>query len=504
MRVLEALLSMLDTCIVVYMASYFAINLGFVVVSHFRIGAALRREQLEPALDLESSHFLPHITLLVPAYNEEVTIVESVRSLLRLRYPSFEIVICNDGSKDRTVEVLRRAFHFVRTEIEYEQHLACAKIRAFYESRMPLPPGLKRLLLIDKENGGKADALNACINASQGDFVTSMDADSLLTPDALLLAAQPIAEEPGKIVAVGTQVGISNGSLVENGRVVEMRLPESWLARFQIVEYMRSFAQGRVALAAMNSLLILSGVFALLRRDLVLAIGGFLTRGMKTRIGIEYCGEGAHTVCEDMEIVVRLHRYLLDRGLPGKITTLSFPTAWTECPENMKDLGKQRSRWYRGLLEVLVHHRAVMFRPRFRQIGLFSLPYQLVYEALAPLIEVLGYLVLVLTGALGILSPGALVAFLVLAMMLNFALSSLAILLCIRSERAVPTRTTGLSLFSYRRLSDVLVLLVAGFLSNLGYRQYLVGWQLKGLYDFLKGKKGWDKFARKGFAAGTA
>ncbi|MBX3190423.1 MAG: glycosyltransferase family 2 protein [Labilithrix sp.] len=503
MRVFEVGLSFFDACVVLYMATYFAINLAFVALSHVNIGRALRTEHLQPALRSESSHFLPHITLLVPAYNEEVTIAESIRSLLRLRYPSYEIIICNDGSKDKTVDVLRRAFHFVRVEIEYESHLACADIRAFYESRMALPHGLKRLLLIDKENGGKADALNAAINAAQGDFVTSMDADSLLTPDALLLAARPIADEPGKIVAVGVQVGISNGSLVEDGKVVEMRLPKSWLARFQIVEYMRSFAQGRVALATLDSLLILSGVFALMRRDIVVAVGGFLTKGMRTRIGVEYCGAGAHTVCEDMEIVVRLHRYLLDKGLPGRIEILPFATAWTECPENMKDLGKQRARWYRGLLEVLTYHRAVLFRRRFRRIGLFSLPYQLFFEALAPQIELLGYVSLVITGVAGVLSPKAVVTFVALAMALNFSLSTLSILLCIRSERAVTAKADVLSLFSYKRVTDILLLFVAGFVSNLGYRQYLVGWQLKGFYDFLKGKKGWDKFARKGFAPGA-
>ena len=503
MRILDAGLSFLDACVVLYMASSFAINLAFVLLSHARIGRALRAEHLKPAMRSESSHFLPRVTLLVPAYNEEVTIVESVRSLLRLKYPAYEIIICNDGSKDKTLEVLRRAFRFVRTEIEYETRLACAHIEAFYESRMPLPPGLQRLLLIDKANGGKADALNAAINAAQGDFVTSVDADSLLTPDALLHAARPIGEEPEGVVAVGVQVGISNGSLVENGRVVEMRLPKSWLARFQIVEYMRSFAQGRVAFAALDSLLILSGVFALMRRDLVVAVGGFLTKGMRTRIGIEYCGPGAHTVCEDMEIVVRLHRYLLDKKLPGRVLVLPFATAWTECPENMKDLGKQRSRWYRGLLEVLGYHRAVLFRRRFGRIGLFSLPYQLFFEALAPLIELLGYLSLIVTAIAGILSPEALVTFLALAMASSLCLSTLSILLCIRSERAVDARADVISLFSYKRARDVLLLFVAGFVSNLGYRQYLVGWQLKGLYDFLKGRKGWDKFARKGFAPGA-
>jgi len=500
MHIVANLLTVLDALVVGYVALFFLVNVGFVGLSLRAIRRDLAVEDVRPALGRVHERFLPRITLLVPAYNEEVTICESINSLLRLQYPSFEIVICNDGSKDKTVDVLLRHFHFVRTELDYDPQLACAKIRGFYEVRGPLPPGLRRLVLIDKENGGKADALNAAINVAQGEYVTSMDADSLLTPDALLLAARPIVDSGREgVVAVGVQVGISNGSVVEDGRVVEMRLPKTWIARFQIVEYMRSFAQGRVAFAALRSLLVLSGVFALMRRDLVVAVGGFLTKTMQAKVGIEYCGEGAHTVCEDMEIVVRLHRYLLDKKLPGRIEILPFPTAWTEAPENYKDIGKQRSRWYRGLLEVLNYHRAMMFNPRFRQVGLFSLPYQLVFEALAPLIECAGYIGLLVTLALGVLSVKSLLTFLALASAINLCLSVLSVLLCVRSETGRP-RGPGLSLFRYERLRDVVVLLFAGFVSNFGYRQYLVAWQLKGLWDFLKGKQGWDKFARKGFA----
>jgi cellulose synthase/poly-beta-1,6-N-acetylglucosamine synthase-like glycosyltransferase len=503
MRYFQVLVSFLDAAVVGYVGLFFFINAAFLLISTILVSRELKVEHVRPALDGEKMLFAPKITLLVPAYNEEVTIVESIKSLLRLRYPAFEIVICNDGSKDKTVQTLLRAFKFVRTEIEYNEHLATAKIKAFYEMREGLPPGLTRLVLIDKENGGKADGLNAAINVAQGEYVTSMDADSLLTPDALLLAARPIIEDRENIVAVGTQVGLSNGSLVEQGRVVEMRLPKTWIARFQIVEYMRSFTQGRVAFAFCRSLLILSGVFALMRRDLILEVGGFLTKGMRAKIGIQYCGVGAHTVCEDMEIVVRLHRYLLDKKLPGKVTILPFATAWTEAPENYQDIGKQRSRWYRGLLEVLNYHRAVIFRPKYKQIGLFSLPYQLFFEALAPVIEFFGYIALLLTALVGVLSYGALATFLALAMAINLSLSTLSVLLCVYSERGTEARPERIALFPYAKMRDVLVLLIAGFVSNIGYRQYLVAWQLKGLYDFFKGKKGWDKFARKGFANTT-
>ena len=493
-----------DGAILAYLLVFLSLNLVFVALSFRHVRRFLQGEQVRPAAARETDAFLPTISLLVPAYNEEVTIVESLRSLLRLRYPSFEIVVCNDGSQDRTVDVLRRAFSMVRTELEYRPHLGTAPIRAFYATRGELPAGVRRLVLIDKENGGKADALNAAINLAQGDFVVSMDADSLLEPDALLRAAQPIADDPGSVVAVGTQVGLSNGAEVADGRVVDVRVPPSWIARFQVVEYMRSFVQSRTALSTLGSLLVLSGVFALLRRDLVLAIGGFLSKHMRARVGLEYCGEGAHTVCEDMEIIVRFHRYLLDKGITGKIVLVPHPTAWTEAPENYRDLGKQRARWYRGLLEVLQHHRAMLFSRRFGRIGLFALPYQVFFEALAPILECVGYVTLAATVAAGLFSWRSALAFLGLALAGHFCLTTLSIAMCTYSERGPRSRLQGLALSRYARLRDVVLLAVVGLVSCFGYRQILLAWQLRGLWDFLKGEKGWDKFARKGFAAETA
>jgi cellulose synthase/poly-beta-1,6-N-acetylglucosamine synthase-like glycosyltransferase len=249
--------------------------------------------------------------------------------------------------------------------------------------------------------------------------------------------------------------------------------------------------------------LVLSGVFALMRRDLVVAIGGFLTKHMRSRVTLEYCGVGAHTVCEDMEIVVRLHRYLLDHDVPGKVTMLPFPTAWTEAPENYRDIGKQRARWYRGLLEVLNYHRGMIFRPRFGAVGMFSLPYQLLFEALAPVLECLGIVGLLFTLTLDMISGRAVGVFLLFAMSVNLCLSTLSVLICIRAENVGHADEQGLALFRYASIKHTLVLVLAGMLSNLGYRQYLVVWQVKGLWDFLNGKKGWDKFARKGFAAGA-
>ncbi len=488
----------LDGLVVTYLTAFFALNFYFVVLAALRVRRLLFREQIRPPTRDSGSPFLPPLALLVPAYNEEVTCIESVQSLLRLDYPSYEVIICNDGSKDRTVEVLRKAFGFERTDVNYHPVLATAPVLGLYQATCPLPKNVKRLVLIDKANGGKADALNAAINAAEGVFVSSMDADSVLEPDALLRAMQVVADDPSRTIAVGTQVGLSNGSVIEGGEVKALGMPRPWIARFQVAEYMRSFTQGRTALGSLNSLLILSGVFALMRRDLVIAAGGFLTKHVRGRVVEEYCGAGSHTVCEDMEIVVRLHRYLLDRGRVGVVAFLPHPAAWTEAPEVYLDIGKQRGRWYRGLLEVLWYHRAMMFRPRYGRIGMFSLPYQLIFEAAAPIVEAVGYVMVPITLALGMLSPTAALTFLALATALNVFLSTASVMLSVKAQRLGFGKERAL--FAYGRTRDTLTLLLAGFVANFGYRQYLVWWQLKGLRDFLKGRKDWDKFARKGFA----
>jgi cellulose synthase/poly-beta-1,6-N-acetylglucosamine synthase-like glycosyltransferase len=495
----HGVLATFDALILGYVLLFFVVNMGLLGLAFFEIRRQLRTQSIRPARATQQRAFLPPVTLLVPAYNEEVTIVASIRSLLKLDYPAYEIVICNDGSKDRTVEVLCENYPFVRADIESKGLLATEPVRATYECREGLPPNVQRLLLLDKKNGGKADALNAAINVAQGDWVISMDADSLLIPDALLLAATPLMNDPGRIVAIGGQVGLSNGSIVQDGHVVDLRAPDTWIGKFQLVEYMRSFAQGRTALTAIDGLLILSGVFAVMQRDLVVKVGGFLTKHMQSRIGREYCSEGSHTVCEDMEIIVRIRRYLLDKGLPGRVVCLPFPVAWTEAPEVYLDLGKQRSRWYRGLLEVLYYHRAVLFRPRFGNVGLFAMPYQLLFEAFAPPLELLGYVLLIATALSGTLELEALALYTTLATVINLALSSLSVLLCVYSDRGASERVDRTALFPLRGY-DVAVLLLAGFVSTFGYRQYLLYWQLRGLWDFLRGRKEWDKFARKGFA----
>jgi len=274
----------------------------------------------------------------VPAHNEERTIVESVRALLRLQYPRLEIIVINDGSTDRTRDVLIEAFRLTRRDLLYDTPLKTAPIRGLYEATDERPAHVQRLILVDKEKGGKADALNAGINVALSPYVCTVDADSLIDEEALIQLIAAVQKAPEKILAIGGQISVANGRMTASGRVRPRQLPRRPLVLLQFVEYLRSFTMGRTALAAWNALLILSGVFALYRRDALIRIGGFLTENMRTRLGREYARRASRTITEDLEIILRLYRYIYDKRIEGRVDFLPYPIAWTEVPETLADL----------------------------------------------------------------------------------------------------------------------------------------------------------------------
>jgi cellulose synthase/poly-beta-1,6-N-acetylglucosamine synthase-like glycosyltransferase len=207
------------------------------------------------------------ISLLVPAYNEETTIVENVRSLLSLHYPNFEVVVINDGSSDGTLKAVVEAFGLAPVQRYFKETVKHRPIRSLHGSaRFP------RLLVVDKENGGKSDALNTGINLSRKPVFCAVDADSVLEADALLRAIQPFAERPDRVVAVGGTIRLANGCAVRSGRVVDIGLPRSLLALLQVTEYLRAFLMARLAWSHVNALMLISGAFGIIRRDVAIDV----------------------------------------------------------------------------------------------------------------------------------------------------------------------------------------------------------------------------------------
>jgi cellulose synthase/poly-beta-1,6-N-acetylglucosamine synthase-like glycosyltransferase len=326
--------------------------------------------------------------------------------------------------------------------------------------------------VIDKENGGKADALNAGLNYCYTPTFCAMDADSLLEPEALIRIVRPFLED-ATTIAVGGILRIANGCRIENGRVVEVRLPKNLLARFQVLEYLRVFLAGRMGWASLDASLIISGAFGIFSREAVVSAGGYAT----------------DTVGEDMELVVRLHRYHREKGIPYKIHFVPDPVAWTECPESISVLARQRDRWQRGLYQTLTRHFRLLLNPRYGKAGLLAFPYFFFLEMLGPVIELLGYLSFIFTIASGRADWWLISAFLATAIVLGGVLSLAAVAL------------EELSFRRYPRRSDLLRLFGLAALESFGYRQLNTWWRVKGTYSALRGVEGWGRMTRRGFQA---
>jgi len=451
-----------------FILGYFlAINgvyLVLYVISFAEIADYVRREVFSGFSELFASNYAPPVSVVIPAYDEEATIVESVRSFLTLRYPLHEVVVVNDGSKDRTLEVLIDEFDLHESDQPIRLQLETAEILGVFASPS------ERLVVVDKLNGGKADALNAGICAARYTFVCCIDADIILEEDALLRVARPLIES-SEVAAVGGIVRVANGCEVESGRVVEVRTPKKAIANFQIVEYLRAFIAARTGWSVLNCLLIISGAFGMFRRQDLIISGGFAT----------------DTVGEDMELVTRMHRILREAGRKYKITFVPDPVAWTEVPETLRVLHRQRDRWHRGLIDTLLRHRKMLFNPRYGMGGLVGMPYYFLFEFLGPVVELLGYLAFAVGLLLGILNLEFAVAFLLAAVGLGALLSTAAVFL------------EELRLRRYPRWSDLLKLTAYGILENFGYRQINTVWRALAIVSFLRKNTDWGAMEKQGF-----
>lgn len=448
-----------------FLSYFLLLNGGYMLLNLLSL-LSLREHRGRQSLDrLPQTHtgFDPPVSILVPAWNEETGIAATVASLLQLDYPDFEIIVINDGSTDCTLERLAHAFSLQPFPEAYWRRLESREIRAIYRSsRYPA------LRVIDKENGGKADALNAGINASRCPLFCAVDADSILQRDSLSRVVLPFLEDP-KTIAVGGTIRVANGCEVSAGFLVRVGLPESLLARLQVVEYLRAFLFGRLGWSPLNAVLIVSGAFGLFRKETVVAAGGYRT------------GNSG----EDMELIVRLHRLHRQRREPYRISYLPDPICWTEAPESFRVLRRQRTRWQRGLAESLMGNRGLLFHPRGGAAGWIAFPFFMVFELFGPLIEVGGYLLLILGFMGGALSLQAFVTFLLMAASFGLLLSASALLL------------EEISFRLYTRRRDLLALFLAALIENFGYRQLVTIWRFHGLLRWmLRRNQGWGEMTR--------
>jgi cellulose synthase/poly-beta-1,6-N-acetylglucosamine synthase-like glycosyltransferase len=390
----------------------------------------------------------PPVSLIMPAFNEEATITAAVLSILHLEYPEFEVIVVNDGSRDGTLEALTREYSLVPFPEAYRRQIESEPVHAIYRSTTH--PSLR---VIDKANGGKADALNAGMNAARYPLVCVVDADSILERTSLRHVVLPLLTEPHTIASGGC-VRIVNGCEVRGGFLEKIGLPRKFLPLAQVVEYLRGFLFGRLGWAPMNAVPIVSGAFGVFRKQAMIDAGGYRSDMMG----------------EDMELILRIHRLNRLAGRPYRIAFLVNPVCWTDGPESPGALRAQRVRWQRGLGESLMHNRGLLFHPRGGAAGWLMYPFMVLFELLGPVVELTGYVFMIAGVAFGFISAAAFWSFMLLAISLGVLLSISALLL------------EEISCHTYRRPGNLSVLVCMAIAENFGYRQLVLVWRLEGLY----------------------
>lgn len=415
---------------------------------------------------------LPSVSLIAPAYREEASIVESVSSLLNLQYPDYEVVVVNDGSTDATLSRLISSFSLERADVNYRIRIPTMPVRGIY-----MNPAIPRLIVVDKENGGKADSLNAGINISAKEYFCGIDADSILEKDALLKIVSPMLDTDLEVVASGGNIFPVNGCEVDRGSLNSIHIPKNHIARIQMLEYIRSFMGGRIGWAYTGCLLIISGAFGVFAKQRVIEAGGYLT---------SKSGFKKDTVGEDMELVVRLSRHMREKKLPHRIQYCFNANCWTEVPESLQILKRQRERWIRGLLDIMTYHFRMFLNPRYGRVGLIAFPYFLLFEVLGPWIELQGLVIFVSSIFLGLLDANILLLLLLAGILMGIFVSMQALLIV---EKDI----------SQFRLREIFTLILYAFAENFGPHHVLNFFRITGYRSALAQTRGWGEMKRKGF-----
>lgn len=437
------------------------------IFSFLEIRDYKRKHNFQAEFTLLQSSKLPSISVLAPAYNEEANVVENVRSLLTLNYPSYEIVIINDGSKDETLQQLIKTFDLVKKDFKYYQFIPTQEVKAIYKSRNK---AYKNLKVIDKVNGGKADALNTGINLCDHEITCCIDVDCILESDALMKLVKPFLNNSKKVIASGGIIRVANSCIIEDGRIIEVKLPDTFLARAQIIEYFRAFLMGRMAWSRLDGLLLISGAFGMFDKETVIKVGGY----------------NPETVGEDMELLVRMRRKMREENIDYNVGFVPDPLCWTEVPQKWRVLHRQRNRWTRGTAETLWIHRGMLFNPKYKVLGMLSTPYWFFFEWLAPIIEFLGILYVVYLFIFSNINSSVYLVFfgVVYSFAILFSITALFF--------------EEFSFQQYKKPKYIIRLIGTILFEPLIYHPFIMWASIKGNWDLYRGKKNWGTMNRTG------
>lgn len=458
--VLEYVLKFVNWFFLIYLMIYATYLLLSVGVGAWELYYENKRRRIKNGI--KHDFYFP-VSILVPAYNEEVTIVDSIESLLKLDYRLYEIIIVDDGSSDNTVKELVEHFKMRRVHRPIRKRLECEKEKEIYRADDLKVP----VTLICKNNGGKGDALNMGINASAYPYFLCIDADSMLQADSLEKIVQPVMEE-NNVVAVGGLVRASQSLRIKDGKRIGYRMPWNFVTSMQIMEYDRSFLAARILMDRFNGNMIISGAFGLFKKDIVIAAGGY----------------DRETLGEDMELVVRMHVFCRNNKIPYLVRYEPDAVCWSQVPESLGDLRKQRRRWHLGLFQSLMKHRKVFLNPTYGWLGMVSYLYYLLYELLSPVFQVTGWVTMAASAAIGILNWNFMIQFYLMYTMYNAVLT-----ITIFFQR-VYTLNLKMSLL------DVVKAIIVCVLENVFFRLFLEVVRTTAFIGYGKRKKQWGRIKR--------
>lgn len=455
------------------MFAYSAIMLSFYIfIGFYSMGATktyLSKNSFTDYRLLATSPYAPSVSILAPAYNEGATIIENVRSLLAIYYSNIEVIILNDGSKDDTLQKLIEAYDLEKINFFVRYQIKTKEVRGVYKSKNPV---YKKLVVVDKVNGGKADALNVGINIASKDYIVCIDVDCVLEQDALLKMVKPFMEETNaKVIATGGVVRIANSCIIEDGKLVKVHLPKDYLPRVQTLEYIRAFLLGRMAWARMNGLMLISGAFGAFDKEIVIKCGGY----------------DHNTVGEDMELVVRMRRYMEERNLKYRVAYIPDPLCWTEAPTSATILRRQRNRWTRGTYETLKIHRIMFFNKKYHILGMLSYPYWFFFEMCAPLIEFIGFVFFIFQASFGLIEWNFFVAFFCSIISFSYLYSAFSVFM------------EAITYNQYKRKTEVMKLLLTALTEPFIFHPFVVWAAIEGFIDLILKEKSWGEMTRTGF-----
>lgn len=440
-------------------------------VSALQIRKYLRKSKNTDYDLLLNSEIAPMVSVIAPAYNEGLTIVQNIQSLLSLKYTNYNLIIVNDGSIDNSMDQIIKEFDLELQKQPAFSELPTKRVRGIYRSRNR---SFSKLLVIDKENGGKADALNAGINLSESAYFLAVDVDCIIQEDALIKMLKPFLEHSShKVVATGGVVRIANSCEVNKGRMIKVHFPKNFWTRFQVLEYLRAFLMSRIAWSKLDGLLLVSGAFGMFDREVVIAVGGYSKK----------------TVGEDMELIVRMRRYMIQLKVPYKICYIPDPLCWTIVPTDIKSLIHQRSRWMRGTIETLYTHRKIAFNPKYKTLGLLGYTYWLLFEWAAPIIEIIGIIYFVLIAILG--HPNWPFFFVLLFFVYFFSITY-SLWAFVFEE---------FSYHRYEKPSDVLKVAITILMEPLVYHPFILFSSIKANIEKILHKKHWGTITRSEFTS---